>query len=192
MKELIEQFDVSKINRAGGVFDPDRLDWISAQHIKKMDVDELYKHIMVFLEQKEFFKNAKQEKKTEKYVKNILLIEKERLNKFIEVGEGNQFFFNDDLKYSKDDIRWKKNSDEETKTNLEKSFKVLENISDWRKENIERELLETAGDKRGDLLFPLRWVLTGQKFSPTPFEVAWVLGKAESLKRIKSGLELVK
>ena len=194
MEELVEQFDVSKMNRAGGVFDLNRLNWISAQHIKKMSSNELYKRAIEFLKEKEFFKNASAERKTEEYVKSILLIEKERLSKFTEVGESNQFFFSDDLKYSKDDIRWKKNSDEETKTQLEKSLGVLEKISEenWKKEKIEEELLKAAGDKRGDLLFPLRWVFTGQKFSPTPFEVAWVLGKEESLKRIKKALELFK
>jgi len=194
MEELVEQFDVSKMNRAGGVFDLDRLNWISAQHIKKMSSNELYKRAIEFLKEKEFFKNASAERKTEEYVKSILLIEKERLSKFTEVGESNQFFFSDNLKYSKDEIRWKKNSDEETKINLEKSLEVLENISEenWEKEKIEKELLKATGDKRGDLLFPLRWVLTGQKFSPTPFEVAWVLGKEESLKRIKKALELFK
>ena len=190
MEELIQQFDVSKMNKAGGVFDLDRLDWISAQHIKKMDVSELYQQALPFLEEKEFFKNAKSERKTEEYLKKVLSIEKERLSKFAEAGESNQFFFSDDLNYSKDDIRWKKNSDEETKINLEKSLKILENISEWKKETIEEKLLEEAGDKRGDLLFPLRWVLTGQKFSPTPFEVSWVLGKEESLKRVKKGIGL--
>jgi glutamyl/glutaminyl-tRNA synthetase len=190
MEELIDQFDLSKMNRAGGVFDLDRLDWISAQHIKKMNADELYKQVAPFLTEKEFFIGAKKERKTEEYVKKVLFIEKERLSKFTEVGEGNIFFFSDNLNYSKDDIRWKKNSDEETKNNLEKSLKVLENISDWKKEKIEEQLLKEAGDKRGDLLFPLRWVLTGQKFSPTPFEVAWVLGKEESLMRVKNSLKL--
>ena len=192
MEELIEQFDFSKINRAGGVFDLDRLDWISAQHVKKMNADELYKKVIPFLEEKEFFIGTKEERKTEEYLKKVLFVEKERLNKFTEVGEGNIFFFSDSLNYSKDDIRWKKNSDEETKNNLEKSLKALENVFDWTKENIESKLLAEAGDKRGDLLFPLRWVLTGQKFSPTPFEVAWVLGKEETLKRIKDGIEIAK
>jgi glutamyl-tRNA synthetase len=190
MPELIEQFDISKMNKAGGVFDLDRLDWISTQHIKKMDAGELYKRVLPFLEEKEFFKKTKPEQKTEEYVKKILEIEKQRLNKFSEIGESNQFFFSNGLNYSKDDMRWKKNSDEETKNNLEKSLNILENISEWKKEKIEEKLLKEAGEKRGDLLFPLRWALTGQKFSPTPFEVAWVLGKEESLKRIKKALEL--
>lgn len=61
---------------------------------------------------------------------------------------------------------------------------------DWKKEILEKNLLEAAGDKRGDLLWPLRVALTGEQKSPSPFEVAWALGKEESLKRIKAALTL--
>jgi glutamyl-tRNA synthetase len=192
LEELIEEFNLEKVHKAGAVFDVKKLDWIDNQYIKKMSADELFEKARNFFEQKDFFVNAKPERKTEEYLKKVLTVEQDRLQKLSEVGESNQFFFNDNLNYSKDDIRWKKNTDEETKIFLEKSLKVLENISEWKKEKIEEELLKEAGEKRGDLLFPLRWILTEQKFSPTPFEVAWVLGKEESLARIKKGLELFK
>jgi nondiscriminating glutamyl-tRNA synthetase len=190
LEELIKKFDFSHVHKGGAIFDVKKLDWINAQYLKKMDVDELCELSLKFFEQKEFYNNATDNRKTEEYLKKVLTVEQERLQKLSEVGENSQFLFNDNINYSKDDIRWKKNNDEETKENLEKSLSVLENITDWTKENIEKELLKEAGDKRGDLLFPLRWVLTGQKFSPTPFEVAWVLGREESLRRIEKALEL--
>jgi nondiscriminating glutamyl-tRNA synthetase len=192
MEELIEQFDISKMNRAGGVFDMDRLDWISAQHIKKMDENELYKRAIEFLKEKEFFQNAPAERKTEEYVKKVLSVEKERLSKFTEAGENNKFFFSDRFEIKKDDLRWKKMTDEEIKESLEDSLSMLNEIGEreWKKEIIENKLLEKAGENRGELLFPLRWALTGQKFSPTPFEVAWVLGREESLARIKRAIGL--
>jgi len=55
---------------------------------------------------------------------------------------------------------------------------------------LEKILLKTAGENRGDLLFPLRAALTGQKKSPSPFEVAWVLGKEEAVRRISSAVKL--
>jgi glutamyl-tRNA synthetase len=69
---------------------------------------------------------------------------------------------------------------------------ILENISqdNWSKENLEKVLMEAAGQNRGELLWPLRAALTGAQKSPSPFEVAWVLGKTESLKRIEKALAL--
>ena len=198
MRELIDQFAIEKMNKAGGVFDIDRLNWISAQHIKKMPLDKLYKNALPFLEKKEFYKTWSMEhkmwdnKRKEKYVKKVLSIEQERLEKFSQVGESNQFFFKSNVKTAADDMRWKNSSDEDTKKYLERARRVLENISEkkWTKENLEKILLETAGENRGDLLFPLRAALTGQKKSPSPFEVAWVLGKEETIRRISSAIKL--
>ena len=198
MRELIDQFAIEKMNKAGGVFDIDRLNWISAQHIKKMPLDKLYKNALPFLEKKEFYKTWNIEhkmwdnKRKEKYVKKVLSIEQERLEKFSQVGESNQFFFKSNVKTAADDMRWKNSSDEDTKKYLERARRVLENISEknWTRENLEKILLETAGENRGDLLFPLRAALTGQKKSPSPFEVAWVLGKEETIRRISSAIKL--
>jgi glutamyl-tRNA synthetase len=190
LEELVKEFNLEKVHKAGAVFDTKKLDWINNQYIKNLSIDELYQKSLDFFKEKEFFKNASDDRKSEKYLKKVLEVEQERLVNLSSVGESDRYFFEDDLNYNKDDVRWKKNSDEETKEFLEKSSKVLENISDWSKEKIEAGLLQEAGDKRGDLLFPLRWALTGQKFSPTPFEVSWVLGKEESLRRIKKALEL--
>jgi glutamyl-tRNA synthetase len=71
---------------------------------------------------------------------------------------------------------------------------LLDNIQDtnWTLENLEKILLENAGDKRGEFLWPLRAALTGEQKSPSPFEVVWVLGKKESIKRIDKALDLLK
>lgn len=194
MQELIDQFSTEKMHRAGGVFDLDRLNWISIQHIKKMDVGELYNQVMPFLQEKEFFKNAPEERRLEEFVKKVLTVEKDRLEKFTQAGEQNQFFFVSEVKVGADDMRWKDSSDESTKENLQKAHNVLSEVEDnnWDLEKIEKVLLEAAGDKRGDLLFPVRAALTGEKRSPSPFEVAWALGKGESLKRIEKAMKALK
>ena len=90
-------------------------------------------------------------------------------------------------------LKWKTKSDEQTKKALETSKKVLSEISenDWTLKNIEEKLLAVAGDKRGDLLWPLRVSLTGAQKSPSPFEIAWALGRDESILRLKKALEII-
>lgn len=193
LEELEDIFDMQRVHKAGAVFDLKKLDWLNAQYIKKLSIDELYEKSLPFFQQKDFYNNASDDKKTEIYLKKVLTVEQERLIKLSEVGEENKFFFTstDTIKITADDMRWKENSDEDTKNNLEKSKEVLKNISaeNWTLENIEKLLLEAAGDKRGDLLFPLRFALTGEKRSPSPFQVAWVLGQEESIKRIEAGIK---
>lgn len=192
MEELIDQFDLAKVHKAGAVFDIKKLDWLNAQYIKKMDINDIYQNALKYFKEKEFFKNAPEERKTEEYLKKVLTIEKDRLVKFSDVGEGNEFFFGD-VACDKELLRWKEMSDEDLKKSLETSKNILEKISDenWTLENLEEKLLEAAGEKRGDLLWPLRAVLTGEKKSPSPFEVAWILGKNESLNRISKALKLL-
>lgn len=191
MDELVEKFELEKVHKAGAVFDIKKLDWINAQYIKKMSVDELYKNASMFINEKDFMINASVDKKTEEYLKKVLTIEKERLTKFSDIGEENKFFFQD-IVFEKELLQWKKNTDEETKKSLETSRKILGEITEenWTLKNLEEKLLEAAGDKRGDLLWPLRAALTGTQKSPSPFEVAWVLGKKETINRILNALKM--
>lgn len=191
MEELIEKFELTKVHKAGAVFDIKKLDWINGQYIKKLSADELLKNALPFFAEKDFFAKATADKKTDEYLKKVLTIEKERLAKFSDVGEENIFFFQD-ISYDKEMLRWKTITDEEIVVSLEKSKITLEEITDWTLENIEKELLSAAGDKRGDLLWPLRASLTGAQKSPSPFECAWILGKTESLKRIENAIEMWK
>jgi len=192
LDELVEKFDLEHVHKAGAVFDIKKLDWINSQWIKKLSSEELYKKSLPFFEQKEFYQNANIEKKSPEFLKKILIVEQDRLVKLSDVGENNQFFFSDNLKYDKAFLRWKEMSDADLKITLEKSKIILENISEnnWSRENLEKNLLAEAGEKRGELLWPLRAALTGTQKSPSPFEVAWVLGKTESLMRIEKAFKL--
>ncbi len=192
MDELIDQFDTAKMNKAGGVFDLDRLAWMSKEHIKKMSVDEIYNEAISFLQEKDYFKNATSERQDESYIKKIIAVEQDRLEKFTQIGEDNQFFFVDVIT-DKDLLKWKDNSFDETKIVLTKAMDILSNINEdaWTRENLENILMDAAGDKRGDFLWPLRAALTGQKRSPSPFDCAWIIGKDETLLRIHKAIELI-
>ncbi len=193
MDELIAQFDTEKMNKAGGVFDRDRLAWISKEHMKKMSVDEIYENALPFLQEKEFYKNASEEQKSEEYIKKLITVEHDRLEKFTDIGEENQFFFAQEIVCDKELVRWKENSDAKTQEALENAKEVLSHIdeNDWTREMLEKKLMEAAGEKRGDFLWPLRVALTGEKRSPSPFDCAWVLGKDETLQRIKNTLHII-
>ncbi|MDD5083388.1 MAG: glutamate--tRNA ligase [Candidatus Moranbacteria bacterium] len=190
MDELIEKFDFEHVHKAGAVFDMKKLDWINAQYIKRLSVDELYEKSLPFWQEKDFYKAAKPEQQSEEYLKKVLFIERDRLNRLDAVGESNAFFFIDTLEYDKELLRWKKNTDDEIITALTKAQEVLTALDeqDWTQDNLSEKLMAAAGEKRGDLLWPLRVALTGAKQSPSPFEVAFVLGKIESLKRIGKAL----
>lgn len=192
MDELEEVFDVKRIHKAGAIFDLKKLDWINAQYIKKLSIQELYEKSLESFAQKDFFNSASEEKKTEAYLKKVLTVEQERLVNLSEIGEYNQFFFTD-IECEKEMLRWKKITDQELIASLEKSKEVLNGIEEgnWEVKSIEEKLFAAAGDKKGDLLWPLRVALSGAQKSPSPMELAWVLGKTETLKRLDFAIKRV-
>ena len=86
-----------------------------------------------------------------------------------------------------------KTTEEIALSSLKAALPVLENLSDWTESNIHdalMSLVQTLGIKNGQLLWPVRTALSGEPTSPGgAMELADILGKEESLKRIKIGIE---
>ncbi|MCA9364872.1 MAG: glutamate--tRNA ligase [Candidatus Moranbacteria bacterium] len=188
---LVELFDLSGINKAGAVFDRDKLDWMNGQYIKNMTVEDLYDCSIEFLSEKDFFLSASSECKTKEYLLRVLTLEQERLERLALVGDSHVFFFRT-VSVNKDLLRWKNNSDQEIQEALTHMRMVVSNLSlvDWTREKLLEVLLGASGEKRGDFLWPLRISLSGEKKSPPPQDLLWVLGKEESLRRIDMAIAL--
>ena len=123
------------------------------------------------------------------YLEKIVAIYRERLKRISEIVDFAGFFFKDKLEYQKGLLKWGEMSDKEIKEALSKLEKIISKIKieDWNKENLEIQIMpeaERAGD-RGYLLWPFRVALTGKEYSAPPFEIAEILGKEKTLKRIK-------
>ena len=179
LEELIEKFSLERVQKGGAVFDLKRLDWLNGQYIRKIDLDELTQKCLPYLETND----------TE-YVKKIVALEQERLKKISEIGESTKFFF-EEPKYDPELLIWKKMDLKEVKTNLELLFVELSRIDDFDEAKSLEKIIMPLTEKRGvgELLWPLRAALSGQKASPGPFEIASVLGKEETLKRLEKAIK---
>jgi len=128
-------------------------------------------------------------------LEKIVSLYQERLKKISEISELTDFFFKEKLEYEKDLLRWEKMSDKEIKNSLDKLKKILSKIKteDWTKENLEKILMPEAEKMadRGYLLWPLRVALTGKTASAGPFEIAEILGREKTIKRIKEARGLL-
>jgi len=146
-------------------------------------------------------------------LEKIVSVYQERLKKLSEISELTIFFFKEKLEYDKNLLKWAEISDKEIKISLDKLEKLLSKIKteDWTKENLEKllvpeadkfaqdikkvglpaEALAKAGD-RGYLLWPLRVALTGKEASAGPFEVAEILGREKTIKRINEARRILK
>ncbi|MEP7162357.1 MAG: glutamate--tRNA ligase [Candidatus Moraniibacteriota bacterium] len=194
LDELTQVFDFSQVNKSGAVFDSKKLDWMNHHYIMKKTPQELLSLLQEgkFLEEKGYYQEAPADRKLDAFLLKVIAVEQERLTTLFEVGENTPFFFKETLSYPVALLAWKENSQEQTKEALAKAIEILEKVGEgeWARENLAKTLLEMAGDKKGDFLWPLRVALTGAECSPSPMDVAWVLGKATSLKRIQRALSL--
>jgi len=188
LKELVQAFSLKRIQKGAAIVNMQRLDWINGIYIRNKSIEELTKLCLPYLDQ--------EAQKTFDFdqLKNIVSLYHERLKKLSEITELTDFFFIETLDYSADLLRWKDATDEQTKNNLQKVFQLLDRVgeSEWNKQAIESIIMPEAAKagpakktNRGYMLWPLRVSLSGKKASAGPFEIAEVLGKLKTLKRIQ-------
>jgi len=182
LKDLIEKFDLKKVQKAGAIFNIEKLDWTNKQYIKKMPTKELAKILLEYVPAK-----------PDNWEK-IIELEKDRIAKFSDIKEGIGYFLKEP-NYDSSLLIWKDSNKEQTIIYLEELSKKLCDIPDkkFEKENIKSAIWDYAEKEgRGNVLWPLRVALSGLERSPEPFTLADILGKEKTIKRVSRALEIIK
>jgi len=184
LEELAKEFSLERVQKGGAIFNLQRLDWLNGYYIRQMDLDDLTKKCLPYLESS--LRGAGDDKAIPfDYAKKIVALEQERLKKLSEIGDLTKFFFLDKLDYPAELLIWKKMTLQEVKNNLDMLEEKLSKMNKFDRKSLEGALMPLAKKHgSGELLWPLRVALTGQKASPPPFEIAEILGKEKTLKRI--------
>lgn len=187
VKELIDIFDLNKIQHSGAQWNDDKLDWMNKEHIKMLSKEEIEKNILEFLPE-----NMQKNIIAKKLVPVIL----ERINKWEDVKDmaerGELSFFFDTPKYEKEKLIYKNVLPAKISENLKLAVEELEKLSeeDFNQENVKNILMSLAEklDSRGELLHPVRFALSGLDKSPDPFIIASILGKNETISRLQKAI----
>ncbi len=192
LDELIEDFDINGIQKSPAVFNEEKLLWINKEHLKKLSDDEYWSSLL------DFAGADLREALATKHVKDALLQDsRERLSVYSEINEMQDagefnWLLKDEIELNAEDLIWKKSSKEETERHLEKLLEILcdPKLGDLSKERAEELIMPYAEQEgKGDVLWPLRYALSGQKRSPNPFILIAALGKDKTCIRIKDALE---
>ncbi|MEK7162948.1 MAG: glutamate--tRNA ligase [Patescibacteria group bacterium] len=186
LEELIQEFDLKRVQKAGAVFNLEKLEWLNTQYIKKLNSTDLIEKM------KEFIPPEWGNEENKELLIKVVAIEKERIKTLTDFKELADFFFKLP-DYDINLLAWPRPAEkteidkEKTLANLNLLIEELNKIfkTDFNKENLEKSIMPlTEVWGRGELLWPLRASLSGKETSPGPFEIMEVLGKEETLKRL--------
>lgn len=185
LPELVEAFDYRHMSKSPAVFDYTKLKWMNGEYIKKMDFDTFFEKAESYIK----------EVVTKPYdLKKIAKLVQSRIEIFPDIKEHIDFF--EELpEYDIEMYTHKK-----MKTNAESSLEVLQELlpvfeecEDYSNDGLYQTLVayvEKKGCKNGYAMWPVRTAVSGKQMTPGgATEIMEILGKEESVKRIKKGIE---
>ena len=185
--ELVAEFDITKIQKAGAVFNEQKLLWMNKQHLLKKNNDELLQYVEKALPERLKELPNYSTSVVEKLVPTVI----ERIHTAKEISEnaetGEYDFAFITPEYEIEILQWKNDpSVGAVKPRLEKARKLLEDTDFVSTESIKSALWNYAEEiGKGELLWPLRIALSGRKQSPDPFTIAHIIGREETISRIQ-------
>ena len=188
LQELIKEFDYHRISKSPAVFDIVKLKWMNGEYLKAMDEEVFYQLALPYLKEAlgEGFD-----------LKKIAAMVKTRIEIFPDIA-GQVDFFKELPEYDVEMYTHKKMKTDAASSLevLTEMLPILEAQDDYTNEALYQTLLsfvEKKGCKNGYVMWPIRTAVSGKQMTPAgATEIMEILGKEESVKRIKKGIEKLK
>jgi nondiscriminating glutamyl-tRNA synthetase len=183
METLIKEFDIKRVQKAGAIWNEEKLLWLNSQHIRKIESSDIADILKPILE-------ARNIKANRNFIIRVVDVEKERvknINEFIDLAG----FFFELPDYEPKLLVWKKSTFDDTKQTLEKSIDIFTDLdeSEFKKDKIFNIISSLSDDgDRGGVFWPIRVAVSGEIASPDPTAIIETLGKEETLRRLKMAL----
>ncbi|MEI6494536.1 MAG: glutamate--tRNA ligase family protein [bacterium] len=183
IEQIIEKFDIHKVQKGGAVFNKQKLLWTNKEYIKKLPRKSLFEKVKQRLPEEITNSHHYSDARLDK----ILEIITERIHTFGEITQmaeaGEIGYFFDAPEYDKTLLK--------STEFLPETIKLVETLHEdnFTLETVKAAVWDYATEKgRGQVLWPMRVALTGKEKSPDPFTVASILGKEETLLRLNNAL----
>jgi glutamyl-tRNA synthetase len=184
--ELVELFDIKDVASSAAVFDRTKLEWLSQEYMKGMDGVSLARLALPFIEQAGAAEGVEIRIKDRVWLGRVMDTLKERAKTLVELARLSLFYFARPA-YATDVT--KKFLAGDGAERLDRLLRELEALGDFRAERLEilyRRLAAELGLKLVDLAQLTRVAVTGRTASPPLFEVLELLGKPETLERLRA------
>ena len=187
--EIIEKFSLKRVQKSGAIFNIDKLDSINAQYIKQLSQDRQVELGKEYLVKNGFDINQW----TESQLNQIINLEMQRIKKFVDIGKEIDFLWQQP-DYNPEILAYKAMNKANIIASLEWSQRLLYNIDEIEVSAIEQFIktaIQSEKHQMGEILWPLRVALSGKEKSPSPFDIIAILGRDESISRIKFAITLL-
>ena len=183
MQELIEQFSLERVSKSGAKFDYEKGKWFNHQYLQLRSNEELAEQFMPYLEAK----GLSGDKAT---VAKVIGLTKDRVNFVSELWEQVNFFFVAPTEYDEKSLkkRWK----EDSPKHMTEMLALLEAHEDWSAEGLDNLIMPWIAEKEygvGIVMNAFRICLVGAARGPHIWNITDVLGKEETLSRVRTALE---
>lgn len=182
LEELIEAFSMERVHSAGAHFDYDKAKWYNHEWIKQLSIADFRFQI-----EKGFVPENYDESKLDK----IIALVKDRCTLLTDFSEQSALFFKAPETFDTDSVKPKWNDAKQLFfVELIRNYQLTPQWDAATLESNFKEITSVNGLKPGELMLPFRIMLVGGKFGPGVFDIADVLGKEETISRIKKALEI--
>jgi len=187
--ELIESFSLERLHKAGAIFDQAKLDAFQRHYVQQLSVEDLSDQLRTY------FSDQQLEVPERELFDRMVMVIHDRLGAFEEFSAVAAPFMTL-AEYDSSMLVFKKSTPENTRAGLAAAVEVVTKLDEaaWTNHDaLQAALASTVTDNRtnGDVFWPVRVALTGLLQSPSPVDCLWVLGRAESLRRLAVAQEKI-
>ncbi len=184
--ELVEKFNLEHIGKAAGVFNPEKLLAINAEHIRAASDAELVPHLIPFLVQKGITAEEGD------FLNRVIATLKPRSKTFIEMADGAEFYFTAPETYEEKGVRkfFKPDALETVKRAID-AIEAADPFDTPHLEEAFKQIMEDLSVGFGKIAQPVRLALSGKTVSPGIFEMIEVLGREETSARLKKAMAFI-
>ena len=189
LADLTKEFDLSRAQKAGAIFNLAKLNWLNSSYLRHLPVSELDNLLKPYYE--EMCASYNQAPRDTGALTELM---RDRLTTLASIKEHASWFFRPQVELNTEIIIPKNSTPEKTLHAIKSAHHVLQRLTSWTSQEIKDalEVLVRPGTfSRRDILWPVRLALTGEKESPDVFGVAWVLGQKETLTRLAQAESLL-
>ncbi|MEI6752257.1 MAG: glutamate--tRNA ligase [Paludibacter sp.] len=185
MLELIDQFSLDRVSKSGAKFDYEKGKWFNHKYLQNKPVEEISTIFQNILNEKGIDEDFEK-------VQNVVTLVRERANFVNELWAQSLFFFEAPTNYDEKTVqkRWKT----ETPALIVELCEILSGIDNFSAENTEEIVKQWIADKEynlGAVMNAFRLSVVGESKGPHMFDITAIIGKVETIKRLKRAVEVL-